>query len=106
MEATGIEDPWVFIPLSPLLGPHLLPLPMLILKPRLPLMPGTHTTDVPPIMEDTTGMEATGIEVTMDFHMDMDIMPTADVLTAMVGPMVLTTALDLMFMANRNFIKK
>jgi hypothetical protein len=56
--------------------------------------------------EDTTGMEATGIEVTMDFHMDMDIMPTADVLTAMAGPMVLTTALDLMFMANRNFINK
>ena len=51
-------------------------------------------------------MEATGIEVTMDFHMDMDIMPTADFLTAMAGPMVLTTALDLMFMANRNFIKK
>jgi hypothetical protein len=51
-------------------------------------------------------MEATGIEVTMDFHMDMDIMPTADVLTAMAGPMVLTTALDLMFMANRNFINK
>ena len=51
-------------------------------------------------------MEATGIEVTMDFHMDMDITLTADVLTAMAGPMVLTTALDLMFMANRNFIKK
>jgi len=50
-------------------------------------------------------MEAT-LEVTMDFHMDMDIMPTADVLTAMAGPMVLTTALDLMFMANRNFKKE
>merc|ERR1712194_879349 len=31
----------------------------LILRPRLPLMPGIHTTDVPAIMEDTTGMEAT-----------------------------------------------
>jgi hypothetical protein len=50
-------------------------------------------------------MEAT-LEVTMDFHMDMDIMPMVDFLTAMAGPMVLTTALDLMFMANRNFINK
>merc|ERR1712008_650673 len=112
---TLLTHPWVFIPL---LGPHLLPsllrvMPWLVLKnvklrlklrlilrPRLPLMPGIHTTDVPAIMEDTTGMEATP-EVTMDFHMDMDIMPTEDVLTAMAGPMVLTTVLDLMFMANR-----
>merc|ERR1712129_317173 len=113
---TLLTHPWVFIPL---LGSHLLPpllraMPWLVLKnvklrlilrPRLPLMPGIHTTDVPAIMEDTTGMVATP-EVTMDFHMDMDIMPTADVLTAMAGPMVLTTVLDLMFMANRNFIKK
>merc|ERR1712051_1222 len=49
----GLTQPWVFIPL---LGPHLLPPPLLRLKPRLilrlrlPLMPGTHTTDVLHIM--------------------------------------------------------
>merc|ERR1719490_708894 len=44
---TLLTQPWVFIPLFPeLLGPHLLP-PLML---RLPLMPGTHTTDVPHIM--------------------------------------------------------
>merc|ERR1712083_934922 len=60
--------PWVFIPLSP--GLHLLPPPLLRLKPRLPLMPGTHTMDVPHIM----------------------VMDTAS--GAIMGAMMATTVLD------------
>jgi len=44
-------------------------------------------------------MEAT-MEDTTDYHMDMDIMLMLGFLTAMVGQMVQTMALDLMFMAN------
>merc|ERR1712129_343614 len=68
---TLLTHPWVFIPL---LGSHLLPSPLrampwlvlknvklrlklrLILRPRLPLMPGIHTTDVPAIMVMGTAM--------------------------------------------------
>merc|ERR1712129_479840 len=66
---TLLTHPWVFIPL---LGSHLLPpllraMPWLVLKnvrlrlrlilrQRLPLMPGIHTTDVPAIMVMGTAM--------------------------------------------------
>merc|ERR1711956_126451 len=68
---TLLTHPWVFIPLlgSHLLLPLLRAMPWLVLKnvklrlklrlilrPRLPLMPGIHTTDVPAIMVMGTAM--------------------------------------------------
>merc|ERR1712051_530377 len=75
--------PWVFIPLFP--GSHLLPplllRPRLILRLRLPLMPGTHTTDVLHIMVMDTAsgaimgaMQAMAITV-----LDTDTMVESDV---------------------------
>merc|ERR1712111_235052 len=93
---------------------QLLPLLMMLLlvlrnvKPRLtprpkqrliPIFCMPTIMDILPTMEDTTGTEAT-MEDTTDCHMDMDIMPMLDFLTAMAGQMVQTMALDLMFMAN------
>merc|ERR1712129_423686 len=77
---TLLTHPWVFIPL---LGSHLLPpllraMPWLVLKnvklrlklrlilrPRLPLMPGIHTTDVPAIMVMGTAMPTGAMMATM-----------------------------------------
>merc|ERR1719157_287220 len=38
----------------------------LTLRPRLPLMPGTDTTDVPAIMVDTTAVDMEAMEATME----------------------------------------
>merc|ERR1712129_328171 len=35
-------------------------------RPRLPLMPGTDTTDVPAIMVDTTAVDMEAMEATME----------------------------------------
>merc|ERR1712129_567389 len=88
---TLLTHPWVFIPL---LGSHLLPpllraMPWLLLKnvklrlrlilrPRLPLMPGIHTTDVPAIMVMGTAM------------------PTGAIMGAMLATMVAMEAMAAM----------
>merc|ERR1712210_207840 len=90
---------WVFIPLFPeLLGPHLLPpqllrlrlKPRLILRLRLPLMPGTHTTDVPHIMvmDTASGAIMGGMLATM--VLDTDTMVESD---AAMGTVPLCLAL-------------
>merc|ERR1712238_378663 len=86
MGPPGLESITLLTPLRvfyPLLGPHLLPpllrpMPWLVLKnvklrlklrlilrPRLPLMPGIHTTDVPAIMVMGTAMPTGAIMVAM-----------------------------------------
>merc|ERR1712129_474738 len=97
---TLLTHPWVFIPL---LGSHLLPpllraMPWLVLKnvklrlklrlilrPRLPLMPGIHTTDVPAIMVMGTAMPTGAIMGAM--------LATMGVMEAMAA-MVVITVLD------------
>merc|ERR1712129_412821 len=95
---TLLTHPWVFIPL---LGSHLLPpllraMPWLVLKnvklrlklrlilrPRLPLMPGIHTTDVPAIMVMGTAMPTGAIMGAM--------LATMEAMAAMVVITVLDT---------------
>merc|ERR1712129_208964 len=107
---TLLTHPWVFIPL---LGPHLLPpllraMPWLVLKnvklrlklrlilrPRLLLMPGIHTTDVPAIMVMGTAMptgaimgamEATAMEAMVVITvLDTDTMVESDAAMGMVA---------------------
>merc|ERR1719491_2601067 len=43
----------------------------LTLRPRLPLMPGTDTTDVPAIMVDTTAVDMEAMEATMEEAMEV-----------------------------------
>merc|ERR1712051_916861 len=78
--------PWVFIPLFP--GSHLLPplllRPRLILRLRLPLMPGTHTTDVLHIMVMDTASTGAIMGVMLATMVAMLVM-------AMVAIMVLDT---------------
>merc|ERR1712238_488362 len=83
----------------PLLGPHLLPpllqpMPWLVLKnvrlilrPRLPLMPGIHTTDVPAIMVMGTAMPTGAIMGAM-----LATMGAMEAMAAMVVIMVLDMA--------------
>merc|ERR1719162_644459 len=57
------------------------PPPRLTLRPRLPLMPGTDTTDVPAIMVDTTAvdMDMEAMEATMEATaVDMEDMEDTD----------------------------
>merc|ERR1719483_1765201 len=57
---TAMEFPWLPLPLWPnarSVMPTPRPPPRLTPRPRLQLMPGTDTTDVPAIMVDTTAVD-------------------------------------------------
>merc|ERR1719162_1098572 len=47
-------------------------------RPRLPLMPGTDTTDVPAIMVDTTAVDMEAMEATMEAMEAMEATHTAN----------------------------
>merc|ERR1712161_149667 len=47
-------------------------------RPRLPLMPGTDTTDVPAIMVDTTAVDMEAMEATMEAMEAMEATDTAN----------------------------